>query len=43
MRIVMGTDDPYTAAAALADRPLGGAETAFALLAQALERRGHAV
>ena len=43
MRIVMGTEDPFIAAGAIADRPLGGAETAFALLAEAFERRGHAV
>jgi glycosyltransferase involved in cell wall biosynthesis len=43
MRIVMGTEDPYTAAEAIGSRPLGGAETAFALLAEAFERRGHAV
>lgn len=30
-------------AAAIAERPMGGVETAFALLAQALERRGHDV
>ena len=43
MRIVMGTEDRYVAADALGDQPLGGAETAFALLAQAFERRGHTV
>ncbi|GAA0581159.1 glycosyltransferase [Craurococcus roseus] len=43
MRIVMGTEDPFTAGAAVGNRPLGGAETAFALLAEAFERRGHAV
>ena len=43
MRIVMGTEGPYVAAEAIGDRPLGGAETAFALLAEAFERRGHAV
>jgi glycosyltransferase involved in cell wall biosynthesis len=43
MRIVMGTEDPYAAAEAIGSRPLGGAETAFALLAEAFERRGHAV
>ncbi len=43
MRIVMGTEDPYVAAEAIGSRPLGGAETAFALLAEAFARRGHAV
>ena len=43
MRIVMGTEDQHTPAAAMGKRPLGGAETAFALLAEAFERRGHAV
>ncbi len=43
MRIVMGTEDPFVAAPAIGGRPLGGAETAFALLAEAFERRGHAV
>jgi hypothetical protein len=43
MRIVMGTEDSFIAAGAIEDRPLGGAETAFALLAEAFERRGHAV
>jgi glycosyltransferase involved in cell wall biosynthesis len=43
MRVVMGTEDPYVAAEAIGDRPLGGAETAFALLAEAFGRRGHAV
>ena len=43
MRIVMGTEDLYTAPEAIESRPLGGAETAFALLAEAFERRGHAV
>lgn len=43
MRIVMGTEGPYIPAGAIGDRPLGGAETAFALLAEAFERRGHAV
>jgi Glycosyl transferases group 1 len=43
MRIVMGTEDPYIAAEAIGSRPLGGAETAFALLAEAFERRGHVV
>lgn len=43
MRIVMGTEDAFVAADAVGNRPLGGAETAFALLAQAFERRGHAV
>lgn len=43
MRIVMGTEDAYIPAAMIGGRPLGGAETAFALLAEAFERRGHAV
>lgn len=43
MRIVMGTEDPFIPASAIGDRPLGGAETAFALLAEAFARRGHAV
>ena len=43
MRIVMGTEDAYVPAVAIGSRPLGGAETAFALLAEAFERRGHAV
>ncbi|MDN3565912.1 glycosyltransferase [Paeniroseomonas aquatica] len=43
MRIVMATEGPRIGAAALATRPLGGAETAFALLAQAFARRGHAL
>lgn len=43
MRIVMGTEDAHVPAAAVGARPLGGAETAFALLAEAFERRGHSV
>jgi hypothetical protein len=43
MRIVMATEGPRIAAEAIGNQPLGGAETAFALLAQALARRGHAV
>jgi glycosyltransferase involved in cell wall biosynthesis len=43
MRIVMGTEDAFIPASAIGGRPLGGAETAFALLAEAFERRGHAV
>jgi len=41
MRIVMATEGPRIGAAGLADRPLGGVETAFALLAEAFARRGH--
>jgi glycosyltransferase involved in cell wall biosynthesis len=43
MRIVMATEGPRIGAAGLAGRPLGGVETAFALLASAFARRGHAL
>lgn len=43
MRIVLGTEGPRLGAGVLGDRPLGGVETAFALLAAAFARRGHAV
>jgi Glycosyl transferases group 1 len=43
MRIVMATEGPRIGAAGLAGRPLGGVETAFALLAAAFARRGHAL
>ena len=37
----MADDHAPHLAATLAERPLGGVETAFALLAQAFEQRGH--
>lgn len=43
MRICMATEGPWTTAGAIGLQPLGGAETAFALLAQAFARHGHAV
>lgn len=43
MRISLATEGPWLAAEAIGRQPLGGAETAFALLAEALARRGHAV
>ena len=43
MRIVMATDGPRLGAEALGERPLGGVETAFALLGAAFARRGHEV
>jgi len=43
MRIVLATEGPRLGAGVLGDRPLGGVETAFALLAAAFARRGHAV
>ena len=43
MRIVMATEGPRIATEAIGGQPLGGAETAFALLARAFARRGHAV
>ncbi|MFZ4410639.1 MAG: glycosyltransferase [Paracraurococcus sp.] len=43
MRIVLGTEGPRLGAGVLGDRPLGGVETAFALLAAAFVRRGHDV
>ncbi len=39
----MAAEGPWIAAEAIGRQPLGGAETAFALLAQAFARRGHAV
>ncbi|MCB4821901.1 glycosyltransferase [Roseicella aerolata] len=39
----MATEGPRLGAGVLGDRPLGGVETAFALLAAAFARRGHAV
>lgn len=41
MRIALATEGPRLGPAALAGRPLGGVETAFALLAAALLARGH--
>ncbi len=43
MKIIMADDHAPHLAATLAERPLGGVETAFALLAQAFEARGHSV
>lgn len=43
MRIVLATETPRLGAGVLGERPLGGVETAFALLAAAFARRGHAV
>ncbi|WP_236033481.1 glycosyltransferase [Belnapia mucosa] len=43
MRIVMATAGPRIGPAGLAGQPLGGSETAFALLAGALSARGHAL
>lgn len=43
MRISLATEDPWLATEAIGRQPMGGAETAFALLAEALARRGHAV
>jgi glycosyltransferase involved in cell wall biosynthesis len=43
VNILMADDHAPHLAATLAQRPLGGVETAFALLAAAFERRGHAV
>ncbi|MGQ0662227.1 MAG: glycosyltransferase [Pseudomonadota bacterium] len=42
-RIVMADDGLAFDGRTLAERPLGGAETAFILLAEALAQRGHAV
>ncbi len=39
----MATEGPRIPAEALGNQPLGGAETAFALLAQAFHKAGHAV
>ncbi|MDB5374227.1 MAG: hypothetical protein JWP04_2869 [Belnapia sp.] len=39
----MATEGPRIGASALATQPLGGAESAFALLAQAFAERGHAL
>jgi glycosyltransferase involved in cell wall biosynthesis len=41
MRIALATEGPRLGPAALAERPLGGVETAFALLAAAFLARGH--
>ncbi len=43
MRITMAMEGPRITAAMVGTRPLGGTETAFALLAQAFARRGHRV
>ncbi|MBL6078213.1 glycosyltransferase [Belnapia sp. T18] len=43
MRIALATEGPRFGPAALAGRPLGGAETAFALLAAAFLARGHSL
>ncbi|TCZ53152.1 glycosyltransferase [Roseicella aquatilis] len=43
MRIVLATETPRLGAGVLGERPLGGVETALALLAAALARRGHDV
>lgn len=41
MRIVLANEGPRIEASAIGQRPLGGVETAVALLAQAFQRRGH--
>ena len=41
MRIALATEGPRLGPAALAERPIGGVETAFALLAAAFLARGH--
>ncbi|RAI60986.1 glycosyltransferase family 1 protein [Roseicella frigidaeris] len=43
MHIVMATDGPRLGPLDLRERPVGGVETAFALLAEAFRRRGHAL
>lgn len=43
MRIAMAMEGPRLTAEAARTRPLGGTETAFALLVQAFARRGHRV
>ncbi len=43
MRIALATEGPRLGPAALAERPLGGVETAFALLAAAFLARGHSL
>ncbi|MDO9708203.1 glycosyltransferase family 4 protein [Paracraurococcus lichenis] len=43
MRIVMATDGPRLGPESVGERPMGGVETAFALLAEAFLRRGHEV
>lgn len=41
MRIVLANEGPRIEASAIGQRPLGGTETAVALLAQSFQRRGH--
>ena len=41
MRIVLANEGPRIEAGAIGQRPLGGVETAVALLAQSFQRRGH--
>lgn len=41
MRIALANEGPRITAGAIGTRPLGGVETAFALLAEAFGRRGH--
>ncbi|UPY37854.1 glycosyltransferase [Sediminicoccus sp. KRV36] len=43
MRIVLANEGPRIEASAIGLRPLGGVETAVALLAQSFQRRGHEV
>lgn len=43
MRIVLANEGPRIEASAIGQRPLGGVETAVALLAQSFRRRGHEV
>lgn len=43
MRIILANEGPRIEASAIGQRPLGGVETAVALLAQAFQQRGHAV
>ena len=43
MRIVLANEGPRIEAGVIGQRPLGGVETAVALLAQAFQRRGHEV
>ncbi|MBX9748101.1 MAG: glycosyltransferase [Roseococcus sp.] len=41
MRILLANEGPRIEASAIGQRPLGGVETAVALLAQSFQRRGH--
>jgi hypothetical protein len=43
VKIVLANEGPRIEAGAIGQRPLGGVETAVALLAQSFERRGHAL